>query len=1248
MRITATDLEQWADKNEAHGDLPLLVRRLLNVTTTTQALTLPSGDSINQPGWDGRCSIIKGNAWVPAGEVFLEISCRKDIDQAAQENFGKRNNPHGKDVTATFIFVTARRWRKKSAWLNKARAEGKWSDVHTIDADDLEAWLETAPAVACWFGEHHLGLIGNGVCTIERYWENWRGQSRLPITSEALLFGREQSAKKFAEAIGQRQSLLTLAADSREEALAFACARLLDSGQADYALCVTTSDGWRYFEQNANLSIGLAASPEAAKGRAPCEGSVLLIPVCADEQSIRREANALYLDRLTPSQFESALKLLGTEESDAVRLARTTGRSWSVYRRETACNEAIRNPAWLRHSDATCLSAVLFIGTWDGARNADRECIEHLTGKTYADVEAALARLALEDDAPVLRIGSTWYAKSPRELLRLYGPRLTSEELRRYFEVARAVLSKPDPALELPDDQRWMAAVYGKARAESDYLIDAVADSLVKLSVYAERNPECPADEVLRGVQNLVRSLLHEADGERWLSLSNVLQELAEAAPALFLTEVEASLDLPHAPMTRLFSETGKGSSSFGGRCWYADLLWALEILAWPANQLTRVANILARLCWVPKAGNWGNSAMGSLSSLFRYWLPQTTASTEQRLKTLDYLLNNHNDIAWDLLRDQLPSQHEVASPNARPHWRDDDAGSYAGVTYAEAWPYLLAIGERLIAHAQNQPERIASLVNAADSLDLNFRDRVIGLVSEATALDDAGKEAVRIEVRQFLHWQNSFNRDGARPGRETADLLAPLYEMLAPQDTVLRHAWLFKYALASLPEGREDNYEEADKVRSEMRARALTEIFVERQWEGISALADSNAQQWLLGREIVRLPTTQSELFAWLFMRFREGGHRFQDELVSRALHALPDDTRREFLQTHLTDDEATPNVALNKAALLTCAPCQRDTWGLLDSLSDSVSTIYWHEIKPELASYAKDDLLFLLEKLIAAKRSRTAFKLVEYRPADVPSLTLLCLLKNIAQGEEPRGCLPDGWRIGEMLDVLEKSREIPRRELARVEFPFVHALEHSAHDLRNLQAELLDDPALFMECINLMFKSPDDENKDVNAGSTTAAELAWLTLHKGSGVPGLQADGVFNAAHFFSWIRQVRDLAHQQNRLDYVDTTIGEWLSASPVDSDDHWPHPAICELLEQSDAKKLRNGFAIGIFNNRGVTTRGIYEGGNQERVLAQKYRDNAAKLDNSYPKLAATFRDIAEDYEYRARNHDNDAKRNKEGR
>ena len=50
--------------------------------------------------------------------------------------------------------------------------------------------------------------------------------------------------------------------------------------------------------------------------------------------------------------------------------------------------------------------------------------------------------------------------------------------------LAEYVLSEADPALELPEDDRWAAGIYGRVRDHSAALREGICETLVILSVH--------------------------------------------------------------------------------------------------------------------------------------------------------------------------------------------------------------------------------------------------------------------------------------------------------------------------------------------------------------------------------------------------------------------------------------------------------------------------------------------------------------------------------------------------------------------------------------------------------------------------------------------------------------------------------------------------------------------------------------------------------------------------------------------
>lgn len=106
--------------------------------------------------------------------------------------------------------------------------------------------------------------------------------------------------------------------------------------------------------------------------------------------------------------------------------------------------------------------------------------------------------------------------------------------------------------------------------------------------------------------------------------------------------------------------------------------------------------------------------------------------------------------------------------------------------------------------------------------------------------------------------------------------------------------------------------------------------------------------------------------------------------------------------------------------------------------------------------------------------------------------------------------------------------------------------------------------------------------------------------------------------------------------------DEQIGEVLAASPAGADGIWPAEPVRELLEVIGSPSMQNGLHIGVMNDRGVTTRGVYDGGEQERVLASRYREWASLAKINWPRTARILQNISEDYERQAQQEDRQAR------
>ena len=97
-----------------------------------------------------------------------------------------------------------------------------------------------------------------------------------------------------------------------------------------------------------------------------------------------------------------------------------------------------------------------------------------------------------------------------------------------------------------------------------------------------------------------------------------------------------------------------------------------LELLAWKPERLVRVTSILAKLCAWKINDNWANKPMGTLKSIFRFWMPQTAASLDQRNRALETLTKKFPEVGWQVCVDQFDPGSTLGDYSSKPRWRTD------------------------------------------------------------------------------------------------------------------------------------------------------------------------------------------------------------------------------------------------------------------------------------------------------------------------------------------------------------------------------------------------------------------------------------------------------------------------------------------------------------------------------------------------------------------------------------------------
>ena len=231
--------------------------------------------------------------------------------------------------------------------------------------------------------------------------------------------------------------------------------------------------------------------------------------------------------------------------------------------------------------------------------------------------------------------------------------------------------------------------------------------------------------------------------------------------------------------------------------------------------------------------------------------------------------------------------------------------------------------------------------------------------------------------------------------------------------------------------------------------------------------------------------------------------------------------------------------------------------------------------------------------------------------------------------------------YNSAELLDYLEKT-EFSRDRLATLELSYFQ-IHENYRSPRVLFDDLAKNPELFVEALQCIFHAENqtEANGNDEHPNPSVARSVWHLLEKWKQLPGRQEDGSVDETALRSWVFKVRKLAAECDRSNIADRYIGYRFSFSPADPDGTWPHRVVRDLVEELANSTINNSWRIQISNNRGVTSRSSTDGGEQERILAEKYGKDAKQLRIQWPQTAAILRELANRYSQEASKEDLDA-------
>lgn len=1244
LTVKAIDIHAWAQKLEARQLLPVLLRKLIRSTgQDLSRVDFPGYDRAEQKGWDGVVESEVATPWIPCEKSCWELSTQGDPSSKARSDYEARvkSVPAKERREISSVFVTARNWPTKNQWMQEMNARGQWKSVHAYDASDLEQWLEESISASIWFAEQ-LNRPVDGLRTLEAWWEEWRYVSDPAITSkifEPAVNAHKSRFESWFNTSPEKPLLVT--ADSNGEAIAFlACLFRRHSTEQEFrhsGVIFVSAESLRKLCDTQSPFIPIVYSPDCQKVIASMCRRRRCIIVGPHSVANSWSGPNIRLGPLDHESFSKALTVMGFNHARIGELARESGRSPTVLQRRLSVISSISLPQWAKTEDTMrTLVAMALIGVWDEGSGADREILEGTTGMPYQRIEKAVASLRVVDDSPVWCVGKKRGVVSQLDAIFAICQQVTTSELESFLRQAKTVLSEDDPALALPESQRWLAALYQKERKHSSAIRGGINESLVILSVHGNRLFQ---DSLGINVENYIASLINDIlsplSVNTLASNNQYLPYYAEAAPETFLNLIEQDLEQVRPAVREILAPY---DNSIFTSCPRTGLLWALECLAW--RHLGRVNKILARLAKDPIDDGFANTPMNSLKAIYRAFMPQTSAALEQRIKALTTLTEQFPTVGWRICIHQLSADSQIGTESYRPLWRDDARGHGQPIESHEKHAFRRMAKSIALDWPEHTAETLCDLIQHIQGLEPQERISVLESIDSWSQrqYDDSARSRVRESIRRFAI---------ARPkatdvlDTESQKFVQKVYLKLKSTHPVMKYVELFRDRSHQTTDHESGEYlgsstdpEDQNTTTQEKQDLAIKEVLKANGIAGLVELVSSTDSPSIVRKHLALSATTEDSIFELLEEYLSLQNRISEDDLercIKYFLLAL-DEERRVSIISRIVN--CSDRNHINQ--VLRCLPFTESSWNFIRLQDSDIRRHYWSNITPALTPAVERCLPEVVENLLDVQRPYAAFHIAVFNWDRLETAYVKRILFGMAttDPESTESHSMYSYYICETFKVLDRRMDIDLAEMVQLEFPFVEVLRGSERGISGLEKMVATSPELFVEMLAWCYKRNDGAEDPLELRIEDPARHKILVSHAISildtvgSVPKRDATGAIDGEALLDWVDQVRRLCTSHGRREVGDEYIGQLLARISIREGGQWPCVAVCQVIESAQSKSINTGFHCAVINERGVQFRG--NGGRQERDIAGYYRRCSDDIAITYPCTSGVIETIAMDY------------------
>lgn len=1227
----ASDITSLFESPQSRTRLSVFLRILVHSTNTTiTRCDFPGNEEGERPGWDGFTNASKNTAWVPRGRAVWEFSTAKSISRKVNDDYQKRSKrPDESMRKTTYIFVTTRRWPGKNEWMQKVKRDTHWKDVRVYDNSNLEEWTEQSLPAQAWLLCEE-GYEGAGIVPITEYWQMWSKSCTPPLIPE--LFA-DNISLKIVENMANKldgQHPVYISANSSEEGIAYLGALFKQESvgfQSHGDRMVVVSDEKVLQEMLRGKSDIIPVISSRKLSNLLVQQAENRPSVIVSVKGANSSKNDIALGIISREVFMNAMQKMGFEYIHAVRLSRESGRSISALRRRLLRSGTTGDEYWSK-SKIKKLIPICFAGKWETNSEGDKRVLKKIgQRKRYLSLEEDMLDLFNLDDTPVQMIDNVNSVISQVDSLLLTYKYITSSFLSNYFAVVGRTLGEEDPALDLPKNERYMAALYGKSRRVSNTLRSGLSDMLLVLSAYGKDIfRDHLGFDIEQNISDTIRTILSPLTGDRLESQAPELPAYAEVAPTVVLDAFQMDIENGMEALSQVVRTEDMALFSTTPRIYIQG---ALEVLAWRQENFAQCAEILSKLSEIELRDNIEPKPKHSLMAIFHPVYKATNASISTRENALRTMAKMHPEICWSVCWSILNDDQTDLTSHRRPVFGEaikcrsnDEAKKLKNVareliekrnthtveSLCDFLRFSLALGdETMIGAIKNASESWSRSASNNDKAKL--RGRLLNM----------------IEVWKMVKGRKGRNRDVSLFNK-VIGVAEQIFELTEPSNVIQKGTWLFRNSQDYTMKMNRSS----ELRKSKKRQQVIQCIFNQYGVKGLLEFVEFCEDKYSIGSSLFEFENTNAKCCN-LALSMLMSKNRYNDEEYFELLDGYLFASRKINELRNIVDGLRQRLKRKQFTEFLCDLPVVGEVWSYLESEVPSLANYYWKNCRGKVVCTNDNERVTVIEKLVNVGRARLALRQAIIVRNMIPEKLLNKLLRDASMqfGEVAMNQIEE-LAIRDFIRDLRLSEKLNYQEVAELELMYIEVVDSKNGGVECLERVISERPNIFAQAIAILSKTRRSEDKEGNCNEESLKKQTIVRrrirkmLSEIERIPGESDEGVVCSILLVRWIEGVRMYLKENDMEGEGDREIGKLLAKAKVGSDGVWPCEGVRDALRETLSENMKNGFVTGKLNRRGTID--VTDGGGEQHNAALQFEEWARKLDGSHWQVAKMLRDM----------------------